>query len=275
MKVDSSAIRNYLTVSSGVFGRLLIALVYFLIVANSLSLGDFGRFAAASAVGLVLSRLLAFGFISPVYRISTLKPRLLGVYWAGLLSLGMLSLPVIFLVAFAVRQVLPGESITLPLFLAIVAAEVLGWRVVEWVVITLNGLARFGRAASLVVLVSAVRTLAAVAFFLSPWRDLDTWVLFYLASNVVSLGVALLFFLPRMRLRFRPAVYPRRLADALGAAGAEMMFYAQGELDKLLVLALAGDRTAGLYAIAMRIIDLTATPIRSFNQLLVQKLMAD
>ncbi|MGL5138213.1 MAG: lipopolysaccharide biosynthesis protein, partial [Beijerinckiaceae bacterium] len=51
--------------------------------------------------------------------------------------------------------------------------------------------------------------------------------------------------------------------------------YAQGELDKLLVLALAGDRTAGLYAIAMRIIDLTATPIRSFNQLLVQKLMAD
>jgi O-antigen/teichoic acid export membrane protein len=80
--------------------------------------------------------------------------------------------------------------------------------------------------------------------------------------------------MPKIRLRFAPRLYARRMADALGAAGAELLFYAQGELDKILVLALAGDRTAGLYAITMRVVDLTATPIRSFNQLLVRKLMA-
>ncbi len=42
-----------------------------------------------------------------------------------------------------------------------------------------------------------------------------------------------------------------------------------------LVLGLAGERTAGLYAIALRVIDLTAMPVRSFNQMLVQKIMQD
>jgi O-antigen/teichoic acid export membrane protein len=54
-----------------------------------------------------------------------------------------------------------------------------------------------------------------------------------------------------------------------------MVFYVQSELDKLLVLGLAGDRTAGMYAIAMRLVDLTAIPVRSFNQMMVQKLMKE
>ena len=52
-----------------------------------------------------------------------------------------------------------------------------------------------------------------------------------------------------------------------------MLFYVQSELDKLLVLALGGAETAGVYAIIMRLVDLTAIPIRTFNMMLVQKLM--
>jgi O-antigen/teichoic acid export membrane protein len=85
MPLQRKTILDYLTITSGVFGRLVISVVYFLIVANVLTLGEFGVFASASAVGLVLSRLMAFGFISPVYRVATVKPRLLGVYLAGLL----------------------------------------------------------------------------------------------------------------------------------------------------------------------------------------------
>jgi O-antigen/teichoic acid export membrane protein len=54
-----------------------------------------------------------------------------------------------------------------------------------------------------------------------------------------------------------------------------VLFYVQAELDKLLMLAFAGERIAGLYAIAMRVIDLTAMPVRSFNQMLVQKIMQE
>jgi O-antigen/teichoic acid export membrane protein len=273
MTSDRKTLRDYLTITSGVFGRLAISVVYFLIVANILSLADFGIFATVSAVGLVLSRLLAFGFISPVYRVVTVRPQLLGTYVGGLMATGLLSIPAILGIALVVHAMLFQSKIGATPFLLIIAAEILCWRIVEYVVIMLNGLSRFGRAASLVILGSAMRTLAAVAFFLLPWRGLDAWIWFYLAANVATLLIAVIGFAPRLRLRFVWKLYSRRMRDAVTAALSELTFYVQSELDKLLVLTLAGDRTAGLYAIAMRLVDLTAIPVRSFNQMLVQKLM--
>jgi O-antigen/teichoic acid export membrane protein len=52
-----------------------------------------------------------------------------------------------------------------------------------------------------------------------------------------------------------------------------MLFYLQMEMDKLLVLAVGGPHLAGIYAIIMRLVDLTAIPIRTFTMMLVQRLM--
>jgi O-antigen/teichoic acid export membrane protein len=275
MPLQRKTILDYLTITSGVFGRLVISVVYFLIVANVLTLAEFGIFASASAVGLVLSRLMAFGFISPVYRVATVKPRLLGAYVAGLLVFAAASLPFILLAAIAVHVLVFSGRIDLGWFLTIIACEVIGWRLVEYVVIQLNGLSRFGRAATLVIIGSGIRTLAAIAFFLLPWRGLESWIVFYALANAVTLGTAVMVFVPKIRLRFAWRLYPRRMRDAVTAALSELTFYVQSELDKLLVLTMAGDRTAGLYAIAMRLIDLTAIPVRSFNQMLVQRMMRD
>jgi O-antigen/teichoic acid export membrane protein len=275
MPLQRKTILDYLTITSGVFGRLVISVVYFLIVANVLTLGEFGVFASASAVGLVLSRLMAFGFISPVYRVATVKPRLLGVYVAGLIAFAVASLPFVLLAAVTVHALVFAGRIDLGWFLAIIACEVIGWRVVEYVVIQLNGLSRFGRAATLVIIGSGIRTLAAIAFFLLPWRGLESWIVFYALANAAILAVAIMVFAPKLRLRFAWRLYPRRMRDAVTSALSELTFYVQSELDKLLVLTMAGDRTAGLYAIAMRLIDLTAVPIRSFNQMLVQRMMRD
>jgi O-antigen/teichoic acid export membrane protein len=271
--IQTRGIRDYLTITSGVLGRLAVSLVYFLIVANSLSLADFGIFATASALGLVLSRVLAFGFISPVYRVATVKRRLLGTYCSGLLGLGLLSLPLIMLLAAILHGLFFTETIGLALFLIIILAEVLGWRIVEYVSIINNGLNRFAIAAWIVIGGSSLRTLAAILFWSFGSNSLDRWVWFYAAATLASAALALLFGLPRMRLRWKPRLYTMRMKDAFTASGSEILFYLQSELDKLLVLTLAGPAAAGLYAIAMRIIDLTAIPVRSFNQLIVQKLM--
>ena len=85
--------------------------------------------------------------------------------------------------------------------------------------------------------------------------------------------VAIIIFYPRYRLRWTPALYLRRWRDSLSVAGAELLFYLQSELDKLLVLAIGGPVTAGLYAIIMRLVDLTALPVRTFNMMLVQAIM--
>lgn len=275
MLPDRTTIFAYLTILSGSAGRLVISLVYFLIVANTLTLGEFGLFATASSTGLILSRLLAFGFISPLYRVATVKPRLLGAYLSGFAGLSVLSLPLIVAVAGGAYLLLFAERLALLPFAVIIAAEVLGWRLVEVVAIVNNGLRRFRQAALLVIIGSSLRTVAALLFAAFGHASLEIWAFAYCAATMASALIALLAFLPTARWRFVRSLYPRRMTDAVFAGAADIVFYVQSELDKLLVLGLAGERTAGLYAIALRVIDLTAMPVRSFNQMLVQKIMQE
>lgn len=272
LKQRSGILRDYFSVISGSAGRLVVSLAYFVALANTLSIGDFGVFATASATGVVLSRLVSFGFVSPLYRISTVKPQLIGVYTGGYLAAIALSLPFLAVVALAIHAVFFGNDIHLGVFALIIAAEALFWRSSEVIIIVNNGLNRFGRAAFLVIFGTVARAVAAVLFALSAKTDLAHWAWWYFIANGISLLVALGFY-PRIRLRFAPALYMRHISDSLAVAGAEMLFYVQTEMDKLLVLSIGGPRIAGIYAILMRLVDLTALPIRSFNMMLVQRLM--
>jgi O-antigen/teichoic acid export membrane protein len=266
-------IRAYAATLGGSVGRLVISLLYFVSLANSLSLSAFGLFATASAVGVVLSRVISFGFVSPLYRVAAVKPRLLGVYYAGFLASALISLPLFTALAFGVFYGFFEGQISLSAFALIVGAEALLWRSLEVVVIINNGLNKYGRASALVVIGTLFRALAALAFALSASHQITNWAWYYLGANSLALAVALIFFLPRKKIRFCPRLYPRRMSDSISTAGAEILFYMQMELDKLVVLAIAGAEVSGIYAIVMRLADLTAVPVRSFNMLLVQRLM--
>ena len=266
-------VRDYASAISGSAGRLIFSLIYFVALANTLSIADFGLFATASATGVMLSRILAFGYITALYRTATVRPALIGVFTAGFILMAVASLPVLGLASLGAHAIFFGSDMALPVFLTVIAAEALLWRPVEAVVIVNNGMARFGRAAVLVILGTVLRAAAAGVFMFLPVRDLSTWSLLYVAANAVSLLIAAAFFYPSCRLRLKPRVYLRRLPDSLYVAGAEILFYLQMEMDKLLVLALGGPHLAGIYAIIMRLVDLTAIPIRTFTMMLVQRLM--
>lgn len=268
-----TVIRDYAVAISGNAGRLVFSLIYFVALANTLSVAEFGLFATASAAGVLLSRILSFGFISVLYRMATIRPRLLGVYTGGFIALSALSLPVlaaaaaiVYLAAFA-GQVAPST------FALIIAAEALLWRPNEAVMIVNNGLGRFGRTTVLVILAMLLRSLAALSLAFLPAADLALWSWLYLAANLVSLAIGVVFFYPRQRLRFDRRLYAPRIPHSLAVAGAEILFYLQMEFDKLLVLTFGGAHLAGIYAIIMRLVDLTAIPIRTFTMMLVQKIM--
>ncbi len=269
----SGVIHAYISMTSGSAGRLVLSLVYFICIANGLSIAEFGLFATASAAGIMISRVLAFGFMSPLYRVATVKPLLVGTYSTGFVVGALLSLPLIAVLCLAIYYVVFARDIALVVFLAFMVAEIICWRGLEVVVIVLNGLGRFGRAALLVVIGTGIRTAAALAFSLSHWASLGTWSLFYLGANLLALLIAIVWFFPKVRLRWRPKLYIRRWADSVSVAGAEVLFYIQSEFDKIAVLAIGGPEVSGIYAIIMRLADLTALPVRSFNTLLVQKIM--
>ena len=266
-------LRDYSSAISGSAGRLIFSLAYFVLLANTLTIADFGVFATASAAGVMLSRIVAFGFISTLYRIATVRPRLIGTFAAVFAALAIVSLPVLLAGSLLVFVLFFSQDMALTPFLVVIAAESLMWRPAEAVIIVNNGMGRFGRASVLVILGTLMRAAAALVLALMSQRDLATWCWLYLAANLVSLVVAVGFFFPRQKLRFRPRLYWRRLPDSLYVAGAEVLFYLQMEFDKLLVLSIGGARLAGIYAIIMRLVDLTAIPIRTFTMMLVQKMM--
>lgn len=268
-----AVVRDYFSLFSGSAGRLVVSLLYFVALANTLPTGDFGIFATASGTGVVLSRLVSLGFSSPLYRISTVKPLLLGTYTAGYLAAVVLSLPLFAICSWLVYFVFFSRDISFLPFAVVVVAEALLWRSTEMIIIVNNGLRRFGISALLVIFGTLTRAVAAVLFmFLAATHDVAHWAWWYLVANAVALIVALRFY-PRVKLRFEPRLYARRISDSIAVMGAELLFYIQSELDKLLVLSIGGPTTAGIYAIIMRLVDLTALPIRSFNMMLVQKLM--
>ena len=266
-------LKDYLSAISGSGGRLVFSLLYFVALANALSIADFGLFATASAAGVMLSRILAFGFVSQLYRIATVRPRLIGVFTAGFLLLSLLSLPFLAAASWAAFALFFAGAMPAGAFATVIVAEALLGRPNELVMIVNNGMGRFGRAATLAIISSAIRAAAAVIFIAMPAGGLTGWTLLYLAANAISLAVAIVFYYPRQALVLKAGIYFKRLPDALYVAGAEVLFYLQMELDKLLVLAIGGAQLAGIYAIIMRLVDLTAIPIRAFTMMLVQKMM--
>lgn len=268
-----SLIRDYAVAISGNAGRLIFSLIYFIALANTLSVAEFGLFATASAAGVLLSRILSFGFISVLYRMATIRPRLLGAYTAGFLALSILSLPVLAGAAAVVYLAAFAGQIAASTFAIVIVAEALVWRPTEAVMIVNNGMGRFGRTTVHLILAMLLRSIAALALAFLPDADLATWSWLYLAVNLVSLAIGVVFFYPRRRLRFKARLYGRRIPHSLAVAGAEILFYLQMEFDKLLVLSFGGAHLAGIYAIIMRLVDLTAIPIRTFTMMLVQKIM--
>ena len=273
VKRNIGTLRGYIWALSGSAGRLVISLAYFIAIANTLSIAEFGIFATASAMGVVLSRVAALGFSSPLYRVATVKPRLIGAYSAGYIAALALSVPLVAVAALVAYHLVFAADISLSTYAVIICAEVLLWRSAEMVIIVCNGMGRFARAALLVVCGSALRAAAALLFAAIGSAALQQWAWYYLAANAIAMAVAIVFFYPRYRLRWSPALYLRRWRDSVSVAGAEVLFYLQSELDKLLVLGIGGPETAGLYAIVMRLVDLTALPIRTFNMMLVQAIM--
>lgn len=267
------AAMKYVKSLSGVGAGMCIQLAYFYLVANALTIGDFGLFATASSMGILLSRLLAFGFTSPLYRIATVKPQLVGTYTSGYLGLALCSLPVIVLIGLGIYSLFFANRMALGVFVLIVATEVVFWRGLELVIIINRALERFGLTSIVIVFGYAMKALAAAIFAFGDDFSLARWAVIYCTTQALMVVIAIGLFYPKQRLRWHTGIYARRMRDALAVCGADILFYVQSELDKLVVLTFGGEVAAGIYAMVMRLVDLTATPVRVFSAILSQRLM--
>lgn len=271
--ISRTQVLDYSALLSGQLGRLVFSVAYFIILARTLSLGDFGIFASCSAIGIVLSRLVGLGYISPLFRVATTKPTLIGAYTSGFLVACVVSLLPILATAALIYWGLYGSLILPMTFMLIVLAEVICWRGIEATIIVCNGLNRYSTGAVLGTGAVAMKALAALALYLNGIHSIEVWAMIYFGAlfMVMLFGVAFLY--PKQRLKWRPRAWLGRGRDALGVSAAETLFYLQSEMDKVLVLALGGEVVSGIYAIVMRLVDLTAVPLRALSTMLTQWIM--
>ena len=271
--LNRTLVLDYTALLSGQVGRLIFSMIYFVVLARALSLGDFGIFASCSAIGIVLSRILSFGYISPMFRVATTKPSLIGAYTGGFLLASLLSLPVIFVITYLIYWSLYSELISLKSYLLVILAEVICWRGIEAVIIVCNGQNKYTTGSVIGISGVALKALAAVTLISLGLNDLDSWAPLYFGCLFLVLVVAVIGFYPKQRLRWKPKAWLGRAKDSIGVSAAETLFYLQSELDKVLVLAVGGEILAGLYAIIMRLVDLTAVPLRALSTMLTQWIM--
>jgi O-antigen/teichoic acid export membrane protein len=266
---------NYLQVFAGTGVRLGLQAIYFFILANTLSLHDMGVFASASSTGIMIGCFSGFGFASLAFRASAGKRRALGGYLAVFYASWLIALPLCLAASLPIFYLLFTTSLSLTAFLLIVAVETGLWRIVETIHQVNNGLGRYASASLVISMGSALRTAGAVIFAASGQHDVETWAVIYFAFNLAAMALAIVIYQPRTRLRWRSQIFFGRLRDGLLFSVAYCASIAQNEIDKLVLLSLADQRTVGIYAISTRIIDFTSVPIRSFYVLYSRKLIIE
>ena len=266
---------NYLQVFAGTGVRLGLQAVYFFILANTLSLHDMGVFASTSATGIMIGCFSGFGFSSFAFRAAAGKRRTLGGYLAVFYVSWLVSLPLCLAAALPGFYLLFTTSLSLTAFVFIILVESGTWRIVEMIHQVNNGLGRYASASLVISLGTALRTAGAVVFMTSGSHDVETWSVIYLVFNLLAMALAVVVFQPRVKLRWRTPLFIGRLRDALLYSISYCAFISQNEIDKLVMLSLADQRTVGIYAISSRIIDFTSVPIRTFYVLYSRTLIRE
>jgi O-antigen/teichoic acid export membrane protein len=270
-----SQFTNYLQVFAGTGVRLGLQAVYFFILANTLSLHDMGVFASASSTGIMIGCFSGFGFASLAFRAAAGKRRALGGYLAVFYASWLIALPLCLAASLPVFYLLFTTSLSLTTFLLIIAVETGLWRIVEMIHQVNNGLGRYASASLVISMGSALRTAGAIVFAASGQHDVESWSVIYFAFNLAAMMLAVVVYQPRIKMRWRSQIFFGRFRDALLFSVAYCASIAQNEIDKLVLLSLADQRTVGIYAISTRIIDFTSVPIRSFYVLYSRKLIIE
>jgi len=264
---------SYLQVLSGSVGRLGLQIAYFFVLANTLSLHEMGIFASVSATGMLLSCFAGCGFQSFVFRAAASRRSSLGTHLGSFYACLAAAIPLCLMASLPLYFTLFADAIPVSGYLAIILVEVAFLRVTELLTQVNNGLGRFGASSAVLAISAGIRTLTALAFAFTGGGEAEIWSAYYFCGNAVAVAGMVALFHPRDRLRLRPRLLLGRLRDAFLFACSYFAYCAQSEVDKVIVLWLAGDRMAGIYAIAMRIVDMTAMPLRPMFLLYVRTLI--
>lgn len=252
--------------------RLLSLGIWLLVMAKLVSAADFGWLASTLGVAAVCAMFVGAGipylFFSAAHEDS---PLALEIRWSELLGCLALLGPIIVLVALLGIVVWMPSPISVLLLLALLIVEIPLTGLVQSSALLLHAKRNFGAAAGLPAMMTVGRALAA-ALALAMDLDFSGYLVAHLLMAITVAAFVLLWASRKGSALVRPRIPSvatcRSAASYASMAGASL---ASGELDKPLLVKVAGLEATGNYALAYRICSAVAMPTTALSASLLPR----
>jgi len=262
---ESTLARNTVWMFLGQGLRIIVQAGYFIIIARSLGVQQYGAFMAVAATVGIIAPFIGIGSDKLIVKNVVRDRALLDVYFGnGVLMTLASGLAGVGFAVLICNRILPS-SIPVDIILMVAIADLICYRLMDLAAAAFQSVEKLGITALITVLVSAARFLGiAVTALLLRHPTAEQWSFVYAGSTVVALVISLLW---TMFLVKSFQVAPRRIRGEL----VEGFYFATGQsaqsvyndVDKTMLASLSTLGANGIYAAAYRLIDVSFTPVRS------------
>lgn len=255
--------RDTTLILAGYAVQLLTQMGWLLLAVRTLGPSGYGLFASLTAITVAASCFVGWGcdqlLIRAVARDAGALRAWLGhslglitATGAGLILLGMLALPALEV----------GRIGAMPLFLVLLADLVLS-RYANLCIAVFMATGQAGRQSAVTIIIGGCRLAAIAAAALLPGvLTLQAWAGWYAGASAAAAALCL-----GMTIREHGAPLARwmggHLAEGMTFAAESAVQASARDLDKPIVLEMAGAEAAGLYAAAFRIVETLGMPVRA------------
>jgi O-antigen/teichoic acid export membrane protein len=245
--------------------RLIIQAGYFVIIARSLGVQQYGAFAAVTAMVAIFSPFVGLGSRNLIIQNVARNRELLDeCFGNGMLMTLVTGLAAVGIVIGICRWVLPA-SISFTIIFMVAIADLVFCSLIIMIANTFVAVERLDKTAQLNVLISASRFIgiaATVAFVRHP--DAELWSIVYTGTTALAMVISL-FYLKSLVNSFKLSVsrIKEELLEGLYFSGGLSAQTIYNDVDKTMLARLSTLGANGIYSAAYRVVDVAFIPVSS------------
>ena len=257
-------VRDTLWLLVGKGMRLVLQAAYFVVIARTLGVANYGAFVGTTALVAIVSPFVGVGIETLLLKNVAKDRHLLGEYWGNALWLVLVTgTGLISILALAGPIALPSIS---PLLIGLVAvSDLIFGSITNIAIRAFQAVDRLNISAQINIVVMLMKVLAAFSlmyFFAEP-NPLE-WAWLYLASSILSALLALILVhrllgSPKLAL---DRVLPE-LKEGFYFSISTSAYTIYNDIDKTMLARLSTLEATGIYAAAYRLIDVAFIPVIS------------
>lgn len=255
----------------GMAGRTLVQGVVFIAVARIMGAGNYGAYAAVLALAMAMGGFVGVGAPVLMMREVARAEQPFGRIWGGVLTVMLVSMPVILVLYLATTWWLLPEGVGLAVIVMVGFAEIVCAPFTLSAIQAYQGHDRIGRASTLVFVpvlprLAAVGILIAFEYIDASVNLLEVWSFLYVCSSTLSMIYALTL----VRKELGCAIFPgwhevsHTLKCGLPFAFVNTALKLYADIDKALIARLVTLEAAGAYSAGYRVMDLAMIPMNAW-----------